>query len=234
MKRVALVLSVAACISLSAQASTFLVDFACPDGEESTNWNAAPIAAVDDATVTIENIVDTEGTASTISVSHQGFVYEWQNTMCTESPSGDATIFEGCSKYSLYTCTYDWHGGAQPIGTVTISNLVAGGVYDLTLFASRLGVSDYRPSLFTVTDANGTYTDTLNATLNTTEVSAFTNLVADATGVISYTCQIGTDSESSFSYLSTMAITEVSVPEPATMTLFGAAAVALLRRRRKA
>ena len=107
---------------------------------------------------------------------------------------------------SFYGGSNNTHAEALGVvSTVEISNLEPGGEYALELFASRNGTdgSNGRLSRYTV---NGVEFQDLDASDNVANTAQFTNVVADANGVITIDVEVSPDGSARYCYLGYLSI----------------------------
>lgn len=177
-------------------------------------WNGTPDNLL---TGSLNGINTSAGQTSSVNVSWSGFTSGLNNynngrsgNPVTNGPNGDA----------LWTPGYT-------DGTVTISNLVAGALYNLTVIG---GSQDTRMTV------NGSFQDTgfWNSS-NLDNYVVFNNVTATG-GTISFTSGGGgNNSLAGFQLTAADATGEVAVvPEPSTFTFLGLSALGCLFRRKRA
>ena len=215
--------------SVAAQAAIINVDFvrnehasyetgvgALSSASGSMYWNAL-VGNADGAPVTITNIADSEGNATTVDV-----VYTKTNrdAWATDSVQS-STLTSGGDLMEAYLTTQ----GATD--SVVIQGLVAGNGYTLYLFGH--GDNEDQNTQFTI---DGT---TLGSTIDVTGLTeltenahyvVFSNVFADANGEILIEFAPGPDNE--WGSFNGMQI----VPEPVTLALFGIGSLLSVRRKR--
>lgn len=164
----------------------------------------------------VADLLDTAGVSSGASFSQVGNGYYIAGPN-TSGANGTTTGYPDSATSDSF---YVNHG--NPI-VFDIAGLDPLTEYEFTVYASRSGTGDPRISQYTFT---GSTTDTvsLNAygNVNDTVTAVATT---DATGLMTLTWQ---RTEGSYGYLGVLEIT----PEPASLSLVGLGAIALLRRRR--
>ena len=183
---------------------------------ESINWvdstagNDTWNGTVDAVSGTLNSLNDSTGAATAVNVTWSGFNFTYDNygngrlgNTVTNGPNGDG----------FFTSNNNTN-----VGSVTISGLTAGALYNLTV----LGAGDE-------TDVHvGASTQTMlgwNSTTNPGQFVTFNNVVATG-GSITYTVD-GANSDA------TGGFQIVAVPEPSSVALLGLSSLALLFRRKR-
>ena len=215
----------------AAAAQTMLFDFGRTDLQTNPNWNnivpatTTLFATFDDA----GNIVGTVG----LEITDTFFQTGEPSRLGSEAPAGDAAGYPVSATDDYFFGHTTAFAGADPNpqGQVRLFNLDPTMQYDFTFFASRQTVNDTRTANYAVAGVNSA-SGSLNASNNNTEVLKLTGITPDANNDIFVTVTPGNDNDNGqgFYYIGLMQVDVV--PEPASLTLAGAAGLALLRRRR--
>ena len=229
MNRLRMTVAVLVCafgVALPVQASVFF-DFGddpyhTPGNYNNLDWHQNPIA----------NCVDETGALTGIGLTvHDAFYTTSANNNGTQSPTGDAAMFDAqATRDSLYGCTQDWYGQTQPTVGVTLTGLNPAFTYDFKLFASRMGASDNREAQYDVIGLN-TGTDYLDPVNNDSAVVIVSGISPTPAGEIMVEAQPGPNNNNSYGFYYWGAMKVDIVPEPATLTLLLLGGAALLRRR---
>lgn len=179
----------------------------------------------------IPNCVNDSGALTGISlVVHDAFYTTSANNNGTQSPTGDAAMFDAqATRDSLYGCTGDWYGQTQPTCGVRLSGLDPLLTYDFTIFAARLGVSDNREAQYDITGLNSG-TTYLNSVGNTSQVVIVAGISPNPLGEITIDISPGPNNNNSLGFYYIGAVKMDVVPEPASLALLLLSALALRRR----
>jgi hypothetical protein len=157
-----------------------------------------------------DSLTNATGVRLTVITPLQG-----PNTAVSAAPSGAAAEFAPASTNSAYGNTNIWQGKVIPFGEVVFSSLATNTAYHFTFYASRIGVSDNREALYTVTGANSG-SNTLNAAGNSTQVTTVSNLFPRADGTLTLRIERGANNiePNGFFYLTAMKVAyeEAEVP----------------------
>ncbi|MFG0306982.1 MAG: hypothetical protein ACF8Q5_12300 [Phycisphaerales bacterium JB040] len=213
----------------AAHAQTIGIDFGDLGNITPGNYNN-----VDHLQNPVFNLVDTTGAGTGITLNVTDTFWPGSNQSGTGVPAGDAAgIPASATADNLFGSLTEFGGFTEPTGGITFGGLDATGAttYDFMFFGSRMGVSDNRETLYSLTGANSgsAALDTAN---NTSDVAWVTGMRADANGeiVLSVTAGENNTNSSGFYYLGYIEIGVV--PTPASAALLGAGALAASRRRR--
>lgn len=195
--------------------------------------------------LSIANMVDSTGAPTGIGITagRPGFPAEsffiGSNTAGTTTPAANILALFGPNAAQAARDSGFGHAAAfggnplTPEARVSLTGLNPALPYDLTIFASRAGVTDFRISeyrLFGTANGSGVLLDASN---NTSNVALLPGVFPTAAGEITLLVDpgAGNNNASMFYYLGAMQI--VAVPEPvAGSALLAFVAVASLRRRR--
>lgn len=223
--RAALLVGTLAVTASSVHAATVLIDFGNPN--TTGNWNSMtdPVAGA------IANALDSTGSATGMTVTV---------TSRFNATNGNGTT-DPTAPYPAFVTNDLFYGNAlagfngQPAianSTVTFSGLTVGQSYSFTFFASRTGVADNRETRYTLTGAGSPALAELNAANNVTGTATVSNVLPNASGVITLNVGMGNDNNNptGFYYLGSAEIS--FVPEPGSaVLLLGGLALAGSRRR---
>jgi hypothetical protein len=178
------------------------------------NWNNLPFSAVigsANATLILKDSqTNATGIRATLTSRMDGV-----NSNATPTPTGDAAEFapagnNNCHGHPLTNASFP---NATPLGELTLSNLNPSVAYDFTFYASRMGVSDRRTTLYTATGANSD-SATLNASGNTSNVVTVAAIRPTPDGVITVRVEAAPDNNEAirFYYLAAMKIAWTEPP----------------------
>ncbi len=226
MNRFSMIVVVLGCslvFALSASASVYY-DFG--DYPTSGNYNN-----ITQAQAPIANSIDDMGAMTGIGLEVYDLFYSNYNPNGTQSPTGDAAVFDAqATRDSLFGCTGEWYGTAQPTGGFLLTGLNPGMTYEFTFFASRGNVSDNREAQYDVIGLNSG-TDLLDSANNVSEVAFVGGIMPNASGEITINVSPGPNNNNSLGFYYIGAIKMDVVPEPASLALLLIGGVAVLRRR---
>jgi hypothetical protein len=227
---------VGAGFAVSARAATILIDFGAGGTQTASG--------VDDPVRFWNNVIDTTGTVAGASTSN--FV----TTTNASTPVGLTVVspFAGAnmngttasSAYpshatsdSLYGNTEAFSGQSNVTPIVRLTGLTPTQSYDLTFYASRIGTSDNRTTVYTATGASVSAAS-LNPAENVNGTATISGIQPDASGEIRIALTPGAANNNAnhFTYLGVLQVADA--PEPGTIGVVGiaAGAASLLRRRR--
>ena len=235
MTRLNKTLALAATVSLAglsqpADATTLLFDFGRTDLQSSPGWNN-----VVPATTTLFATFDSNNNLTPVGfeITDTFFQTGEPSQLGSEAPAGDASSYpvSATDDYFFGHTTPFAGANANPLGQFKLFNLDPSKTYDFTFFASRQTVSDTRDAGYSVTGANNG-SGVLNATNNNSEVLKITGIVPDGSNEIFVDVTPGPNNDNSngFYYIALMQVD--IVPEPASLSLLGAAGLTLFGRRR--
>jgi hypothetical protein len=122
------------------------------------------------------------------------------NSNGSTSPTGDAEEFAPAGSNNAYG------NSSKPYGEVVFSNLIQNVAHTFTFCASRVGVSDVRTALYTVTGANSGLT-TLDAANNSTQVATVADIYPRPGGTVTLRIEEGAPNTPRLYYISAMKIT---------------------------
>lgn len=221
---VAAIATVAAATVLPLSAQTFLFDFGggfttghgpSPD-DPIGYWNNVTADIGGTNTGRLLNLVNSQNVTSTISlfmISRFNGVNENGTVEPTQFPS-DAT------RDSLFGNTEIFNGLTNIFPSFKLTGLEQQNVYDLTFYASRMGVTDNRETGYTITGA-GTAFAALNAANNINGVVTVSNVAPSAAGeiTISLAPTENNNNGSHFTYLGVLKVETIPPQAPITFTL---------------
>ncbi len=146
----------------------------------SAGWNT--MAAADG---TIAGAITSSNKMTSVSITLP-VQFNGENSSGTTSPSGDAAIYPSQSTSdSFFGNDIPFSGRINPEAQLLISNLDPRLRYELTFFASRMGVSDNRQTRYTISgDPGSTQTLYLNPSNNTSTIARSQLITPTETGEI--------------------------------------------------
>lgn len=217
-------------------AATIFVDFG-GSADAAGNPNVFSSAAATTGG-TIANLNDSTNTPTGYSAAISDVFLGQNGTAGMALIPGSPADLAGFSSFALgnFFNGVNFGGGTDQLGEITFSNLDPSLQYTFTIFASRQGTTENRETLYTVTGA-GAGAATLNPSSNATNVAVVANIVPNGSNQIKLSVTDGPNNinGNKFSYINALRIdTSRTVPEPASVGLFGLGllASALFRRRR--
>jgi hypothetical protein len=190
-----------------------------PGSPAPAGWNA-----LDDPVDVIDDLLDTEGSATGIGIETSGW---------TDSGRGG---YRGSYAEVAAEDYFFIGGGSSATVTLTVTN--AAESYIIEIWSSRSGGPG--PSDWTVNGSFGDATDTDNNIhngddfdavvngYNGADIMTFSGVTADGSNQI----VISATARANYGLLNAIRVTEV--PEPATMSVLGLGGLVLLRRRKRA
>lgn len=187
-------------VALGAFAQTARTVYIDPSGNNGpANWNNFDFAGVRTALLkdSMSNVLRMR---ATVTVPLTG-----ANSNGSTSPTGDAEEFAPAGSNNAYG------NSSKPYGEVVFSNLIQNVAYTFTFYASRVGVSDVRTALYTVTGANSGST-TLDAANNSTQVATVADIYPSPDGTVTLRVEEGTPNTPRLYYISAMKITYTEPP----------------------
>lgn len=235
MTRLNKTLALAAAVSLAglsqpADATTLLFDFGRTDLQTSPGWNN-----VVPATTTLFATFDSTNTLTPVGfeITDTFFQTGEPSQLGSEAPAGDAAAYPVSATDDYFFGHTTAFAGADPnpLGQFKLFGLDPTKTYNFTFFASRQTVGDIRDASYAITGGNNG-SGVLNASNNNTEVLKINGIVPDGSNEIFVDVTPGPNNNNSngFYYIGLMQVD--IVPEPASLSLLGAAGLAVLGRRR--
>lgn len=138
------------------------------------------------------------------------------NAKGTLTPAADIGFPASATRDSFFGNVAPFLGYTAPDSQIELSGLDTAQVYDFTIFASRMEVTDNRQTQYTITGANSITTN-LNATANESEVATAVGIKPTADGKIILDIAPGADNVNSYKYFYLGAMKIVSrTPVPET------------------
>jgi hypothetical protein len=154
----------------------------------------------------------------------------------TSTPSGDAaaTFAPSAMVDNMFTHVGAFGGQAtNPKGSLVLTGLDNATAYDFTFFASRMGVTDTRETMYTATGSNSAVTY-LNASNNNANITSVAGIYPNA-GSITINVEAGpgnNNGATKFAYIGALRMDYTAIPEPTTLGLLGLSGMGLIFRRR--
>lgn len=217
-------------LMLPASAAPIYFDFGSNATPTPGNYNN-----IDHTQAPILNAIDATGAATGIGLATSGFNEIGPNTNGTTTPGGAAAAFAAeAAQDNIFGHSVNFNApGPRPLGTLEFTGLNASLAYDLTFFASRLGVTDNRQTQYAVSGSN-IGTGLLDASNNTDNVAVVSGIKPTATGtiIVEVTKGQANTNTSGFFYIGALRLN--AVPEPACILLFLFSSVWLTSMRRSA
>lgn len=211
MKKITHILFFITCFSY---AQTYVyIDFGrgTDDDITSGNWNNAASPA-SQSTVTIANLIDSNGTSTGFSFAVQDDLFNNVNTGGTKSPDSNLPFPSTATRDSFFGSTSSFGGITEPTGGFKLTGLNPSHYYSFSVFASR-SASDNREARYTVVGST-TKSDDLNASDNTSNTATINNIQPNASGVITFTAEPGPNNDNSFGFYYLGAVEIVTTSSP--------------------
>lgn len=167
------------------------------------HWNNIPVSIGGNDAGELLDLVTADGTATGISF-HMIARFNGAN----QNGSVDSTLFPvNATRDSLFGNTEEFSGLSGVFPSFRLSGLVPGRAYDLTFYASRLGVGDNRETRYTVTGAEAITAD-LDAANNIDESIRVEGVTPDAAGeiVVAITPGPNNSNGNHFTYLGVLTV----------------------------
>jgi lysophospholipase L1-like esterase len=210
--------------ALDASGSVFLFDFGASGSTTMTQapppdevWNNVTVAIGSTDDGKLENLVATNSTATTINLEMLS-----RFNGANENGTSSSTNFPGtATQDSLFGNTELFNSLTNITPAFKFTGLIPSGLYTLTFFASRTGVSDNRETRYTVTGLTNSFTD-LNAANNTSTVAVITNVRPSTNGELRIELSAGPNNNNAnhFTYLGALRLEwTISTPRDALLIL---------------
>lgn len=166
------------------------------------SWNNLSFVTSNATAVLKDSLESSTGIRMTVTTPLQG-----PNNNASASPSGAAAEFAPAGANSAFGNTNAWSGKVIPFGEVVLSNLLVDTAYHFTFYGSRVGASDNREALYTVTGGNSG-AGALNASGNSNQVATVSNIVPRADGSVTLRMERGPNNNEAngFFYITAMKI----------------------------
>ena len=176
---------------------TIFVDAASTNGAAS-GWNHVGFNML-----TNSPLYDTTGMETPIQMHITKALNSGLNYNAALSTSRDAAEFAPAGIDNAYGLA-----GSSSYGTALLSGLSPATAYSFYFYASRMGVTDNREALYTVTGANSS-SNTLNASTNSTMVARIENIYPKSDGTLTLRIEKGpgNNNSSGYFYVSSIKIT---------------------------
>ena len=157
-------------------------------------WNNISLVTSNATAVLKDSLESSTGIRMTVTTPLQG-----PNNNASTSPSGAAAEFAPAGANSAFGNTNVWSGRVIPFGEVVLSNLLVNTTYHFTFYGSRIGASDNREALYTVTGGNSG-ASTLNASGNSNQVATVSNIVPRADGSVTLRIERGPNNNEAYGF----------------------------------
>lgn len=188
--------------------SDIYIDFGSNASLSAKNWNNV----ADHQAAEIE-LKDKEGLKSGITLKVTDSFFNGYNNNGTSSTSGAASEFiTNAAQDNFFGHGTNWGATpANPIGVIQFTGLDANATYNFTFFASRMGVSDNREALYSVSNNTDTKSTVLNSSNNIENVAKIINLKPSTQGVLTLKVEAGNNNNNGikFFYIGAMKIAKI-------------------------
>ena len=199
------------CISFAQQIT--LIDFglsAPPDRTTAGNWNNVTNSST---LSSFTDLIDNSGLSTGEILTLTDAFDDEINGSGTTSPDASLPFPDTATRDNFFgesVLFTDTTPSLEPTGGFTLSRLEVGKYYSFKIFASRMGVTDNRETLYTVTGNTGPRTATLDAANNTANVATIFNVQPNVSGEITIQAETGVNNTnpSGFYYLGAIEMTK--------------------------
>ena len=194
-----------------------LIDFGSPSTMTSGNWTNIT-TTTNSQTGMVFNLINDAGLA-TGAILTINDAFNSYNTNGTTSPNTSLPFPAAATQDSFFGNTQAFSGVTEPTGGFVLSNLNPKKYYSFSIFASRIGVTDNREALYTITGAT-TASSSLNASENTSNTANIFNILPSSSGTITFSATVGPNNTNSngFFYLGAIKMTTTILPVPITIS----------------
>jgi len=234
----------------SASAATLLFDFgrndrlSDPDTDPAGNtWNNVT-NATDDLFVLFEDngdIHQSGGNSAGFDITDPFYTIGEPSQGGTEAPIGDAADYpvNATDDYLFGHSNMFVGQDPNPTAEFKLNNLDSNNLYDFTFFAARIGPTDNREAVYTVTGNSAPVSVTLEAAGNHSNVVNVNGVSPDGNGEITVFLTGSPDNSNgngqNFWYIGLMQVDVRVIPEPSSMALLAGSLLAssLFRRRNR-
>lgn len=175
-------------------------------GGPTTYWNNITTIGTDPGGALVD-LVDTDGEVTTL------FLYMVAPfNGANENGTPSATVYPGtATRDSLYGNTEEWNGQVNVFPQFTLSGFDPDASYDMTFYASRMGVGDNRETRYTLTGKTTQVVD-YNPANNVDELITVPGFQSDDFGSLTILLQPGPNNDNGyhFTYLGVMKIEDTA------------------------
>ena len=193
---------------------TAIIDFGGDDarttvvgGGPVVNWNNITGAvAANDAGI-LDSVISTDGSASTLGIQ----MVSRFNGVNASGTTASGVFPSSATMDSLFANTEEFGSLSDLTPIFRITGLDSGTAYDLTFYASRMGVGDNREAVYTLTGST-TVSTSLDAANNVEGVAMVNGIMSDASGEIMVELTPGPNNNNSnhFIYLGVMRLDAIT------------------------
>ena len=189
------------------------MDFGSVSSDTSTNgnWNNIALTSLNQSNLNYKLIdINDNYTGITLNLDDS---FDLVNNSGTQNPDNQLPFTSSATRDSFFGETNPFNGNTNPTGGFSLYNLDPTKYYSFSVFSSRMGVSDNRETLYTITGQN-TIVNTLNPSNNTTNTADIYNVQPTSSGIINFEATAGTNNNNTygFYYLGAIKMVESSSP----------------------
>ncbi|MBN1127298.1 MAG: hypothetical protein JXA82_20015 [Sedimentisphaerales bacterium] len=171
------------------------VDFGPSQTVDTGNWNTMTTA---DGIIT--NAVTDSGTVTVVAISFTDRM-NGENTNGTESPDPALDLPSQATRDSFYGNDVTWGGRIEDTAQLLLSNLNPSQIYELTIFASRMGVNDNRQTQYAIHGESGLIETLYLNPANNVDTAMTSQMIAPtASGEITIDMRKGPQNNNSYGF----------------------------------
>jgi len=192
------------------------IDFGNAANASSGNWNNV-IPTIQNETGLSVDLIASNGVATGVTLTITDS-FDLINTNGTTTPNAALPFIASATRDSYFGATdAGFNGNVNLTGGFTLTGLDASKYYSFSVFASRVGVSDNRETLYTVAGAS-TDSEALNVSNNTSNTANILNIQPNADGNITFQAEPGDNNNNSSGFFYLGAVQLIISDEPITNT----------------